>query len=82
MTQSTNILMELSKEEKHHLKRGLVKSLRPLKYFNISKSPEDDAELYTAYKYTLKKYGFENYHGNISGNISVSFLKKNPYFLR
>lgn len=38
-------------------------------------------EFWKIFNFNLKKYDLENIHGIFSGNISHSFLKKNPYFL-
>ena len=41
-----------------------------------------EEEFWKIFKYYLKQNDLENMHGNISGNISNSFLKNNPDFLR
>jgi len=40
-----------------------------------------EIEFWKIFKFNLKKYNLESTHGILSGNISHSFLKKNPYFL-
>jgi hypothetical protein len=51
-------------------------------FLSVSKEKEILSEFWNIFNFNLKKYGLENYHGNISGNISVSFLKNNPYLLK
>lgn len=59
MIKIDNEMMQLTRDEKHLLKRATIKSLRPLKYIHEAKTPENE-QLYDAYKFTLKKHGFEN----------------------
>lgn len=55
-----NEIIELPKGETYKLKKIYVKELLPLKYAHLAKSPNDNADLYEAYIYTLNKHGFRN----------------------
>lgn len=51
---------ELTKEDKKVLAKELLKSLRSVKYLHLAKEPEDSEKQYSAYRYTLRKHGFDN----------------------
>jgi len=75
-------LIENSPEEIRDLMKEMHLKVNNKAFLLVSEEKEILSEFWKIFNFNLKKYGFENYHGNISGNISVSFLKKNPYFLK
>jgi putative glycosyltransferase (TIGR04372 family) len=75
-------LIENSPEEIRDLMQEMHLKVNNKTFLSVSKEKEILSEFWNIFNFNLKKYGLENYHGNISGNISVSFLKNNPYLLK